>query len=69
MWKEFAPRGSKFFPYRIDPFTEGAWHTVKQTRNHNSFLPWRKLKKHLSHVPHRLNYEPLIGKIKNLTGH
>ena len=22
MRKEFAPRGSKFFPYRVDPFSE-----------------------------------------------
>ena len=21
--KEFAPRGSKFFPFRVDPFSEG----------------------------------------------
>ena len=24
-WKEFAPSGSKFFPFRVDPFSEGAW--------------------------------------------
>ena len=23
MRKEFAPSGSKFFPYRVDPFSEG----------------------------------------------
>ena len=23
--KEFAPLGSKFFPFRVDPFSEGIW--------------------------------------------
>ena len=22
-WKEFAPTGSKFFPFKVDPFSEG----------------------------------------------
>ena len=22
-WKEFAPKGSKFFPFIVDPFSEG----------------------------------------------
>ena len=32
--KEFAPNGSKFFPFRVDPFPEGRqfWR---------SFLPWK----------------------------
>ena len=29
--EEFAPSGSKFFPYRVDPFTEGDWFVRKQT--------------------------------------
>ena len=51
--KEFAPIGSKFFPYRIDPifigskflpcrvdsFLERAWHSLKQTGSHRSYLP------------------------------
>ena len=28
LWREFAPSGSKFFPYRADPFSEG----VSQSR-------------------------------------
>ena len=24
--KEFAPLESKFFPFRVDPFSEGAWY-------------------------------------------
>ena len=37
--KEFAPTGSKFFPYRIDPFSEGDSCTGKQTGNHKCCLP------------------------------
>ena len=29
--KEFAPKGSKFFPFREDIFSEGAWCAGKQT--------------------------------------
>ena len=28
--KEFAPHGSKFFPFRVDPCTEGTWCAGKQ---------------------------------------
>ena len=31
--KEFAPYGSKFFPFRVDPFSEGAWFAWKQTES------------------------------------
>ena len=30
--KEFAPKGSKFFPYRVDPFSEGVLCGGKQTK-------------------------------------
>ena len=29
--KEFAPMGSKFFPFRVDPFSEGDYCTGMQT--------------------------------------
>ena len=32
--------GSKFFPFGVDFFLEGAWCAGKQTRNHKSCLPW-----------------------------
>ena len=38
--KEFAPCGSKFFPYRVDPFSEGDLRAVKQRESHESRLPW-----------------------------
>ena len=33
--KEFAPLGSKFFPFRVDPFSEG-----KQNRNTAKLKPY-----------------------------
>ena len=51
--KEFAPKGSKFFPYRVDPFSEGAGRmggAVKQTGSHESCLLWRKIY-HVYSVP------------------
>ena len=40
--KEFVPLGSNFFPFRIDPFSEGDWCTEKQTGRHKSCLPCQK---------------------------
>ena len=40
--KEFAPMGSKFFHFKVDPFLEGVLHTGKQTGSHESFLPCQK---------------------------
>ena len=37
--KEFAPIGSKFFPFRVDLFQKGVWCAVKQTGSHKSCLP------------------------------
>ena len=32
--KEFAPSGSKFFPFRADSFPEGVWCAGKQKGSH-----------------------------------
>ena len=42
--KEFAPIGSKFFPFRVDPFSEGEWYTGKQTKS-------QKLSSHHENMP------------------
>ena len=39
--KEIAPFGSKFFPFREDPFSERDCWAGKQTGNHKSCLPCR----------------------------
>ena len=44
--KEFAPKGSKFFPFRVYPFSKGDLCAGKQTGSHKSYRPckkWRKL--------------------------
>ena len=33
-WKELTPCGSKFFPFRVNPFSAGNWCVVKQTESH-----------------------------------
>ena len=47
--KEFAPHGSKFFPFRVDPFLKGTWLTGRWTGSQKkSCLPcknWRKTTK------------------------
>ena len=40
--KELAPKGSQFFPFRVDPSSEGAWCAGKQTGSHKSHLPCNK---------------------------
>ena len=40
--KEFAPRGSKFYPFRVDPFSEGYWREGKQSGSHKSCIPFQK---------------------------
>ena len=32
--KEFCPHGSNFFPFRVDPFSEGTWCAGMQTGSH-----------------------------------
>ena len=34
--KEFAPKGSKFFPFRVDPFSEGTDVQASKTGSHKS---------------------------------
>ena len=39
--KNLLPIGSKFFPFRVDPFLEGAWCTENQIGTHKSYLPFK----------------------------
>ena len=43
--KEFAPTGSKFFPLRLDPSSEGEKYAGKQTGSNKSCLPFTKAEK------------------------
>ena len=36
---EFAPMGSKFFPFRVDSFSEGNWCAGMQKESHKSCFP------------------------------
>ena len=54
--KEFAPRGSKFFPFCVDPFSEGAWNVEKQTINHKSCLPCKTWQKKMPSVSSPLKH-------------
>ena len=49
--KEFAPTGSKFFPYRADLISEGDWCAAKQTGSHKSCLPCEKWQQDLEVYP------------------
>ena len=41
--KEFAPHGSKFFPFRVVySFSEGDWCEGMQTASHKTYLPRKK---------------------------
>ena len=33
---------SNFFPFRVNPFSEGVWFARMQTESHKSYLPWEK---------------------------
>ena len=49
--KEFAPTGSKFFPFRVDTFPEGVSCAGKQTGRHKSYLPCKKnSRKAIKHI-------------------
>ena len=37
-----APYGSKFFPFRVDPFSEGTLFAKKQAETYKSYLPCLK---------------------------
>ena len=41
--KEFAHKGNNFFPFRIDPFSEGSWYTGKQVGCNKSWLPCKNV--------------------------
>ena len=43
--KEFAPLGSKFFPFRVDPFSEENLCSGKPTGSHKSYLPCKVCQK------------------------
>ena len=47
--KEFAPKGSKFFPVRVDPISEGTWCAGKQRGSHKSCLPCKNGGEHKKH--------------------
>ena len=36
--KNLLPLGSKFFPFRVDLFSERVWCAGKQTESHKSYL-------------------------------
>ena len=36
--KEFAPKGSEFFPYRVDPYSEVAYCALKQIWSHKNLF-------------------------------
>ena len=46
--------GSKFFPFRDDPFIEESWHAVKQKGSHKICLPWQKNGGNIYHVSNSL---------------
>ena len=39
------PKGSTFFPFRVERFSEEMWCTGQQTGRHNSNLPWKYWRK------------------------
>ena len=41
--KEFASQGSKLFPFRVDPFTEGTWSADTQTEGHQELSPFKNV--------------------------
>ena len=51
MRKEFAPRGSKFFPYRVESFKEGALCAVQlNNRKLKKLFPLAEMVKNLLDV-------------------
>ena len=59
--KEFAPLGSKFFPFWVDPFSEGAWCARKQAGSHKNDLPCQKMAKNLPSVSSPLKRLSCLG--------
>ena len=53
--KEFAPLGSKFFPFSVDPFSEEDCHTVHVKANSKShYLPCEKIVENFKVCPFTL---------------
>ena len=48
--KEFAPNGSKFFPFRVDPFTKMAWYAAGKHRKSLKFSLMLKMAENLPSV-------------------
>ena len=65
--KESAPLGSRFFPFRVDPFLEGVWYIGMQTRSHKSCLPLQNMVENLPNVssPHNLLSNKLIHRFSS----
>ena len=57
--KEFAPIGSKFFPYRVEPFPEGDWSAEKQTDN-LKLSPLSKMMENLPGISSPFGYDELF---------
>ena len=58
--KEFAPKGSKFFSFKEDPFSEGIWCVKKQTGSHKRLSPLTEMAKKLYHVHLRSNISSIL---------
>ena len=53
--EELAPLGGKFFPFKVDPFSEGDWCIGKQKRKLQKFSPLYKMVENLPRVSRALN--------------
>ena len=53
--EELAPLGGKFFPFRVDPFSEGDWCIGKQKRMSQKSSPLYKMVENLPRVSRALN--------------
>ena len=59
--KEFAPKGSKFFPFREDPFSEAIWWAGKQNGSQKkTCLPAKKMAEHLPSVSNPLKESEIL---------
>ena len=60
--KEFAPMGSKFFPFRVDSFLGEALCAEQQTESHKKYLPCKKYSKCIQ-CPWHLLYRQACGEL------
>ena len=58
--KEFAPIGSKFFPFRVDPFLEGPCYAWKAKRKSQKLSAWYGRADNIPGLSSPLNYTPGI---------